>query len=76
MGYNFDMVTVRDVLNDSMRQYREAVAPPAVRTAVHLNSNAGMKRKRIQPRGSKECATCGKPISANKWRCWECEAGQ
>ena len=40
--------------------------------AVHIDPTPGMKRKRVQPRGSRECQGCGRTIGANKSHCWDC----
>lgn len=39
---------------------------------VHIDATPGMKRKRVQPRGSKDCIGCGTTISANKSHCARC----
>lgn len=45
------------------------------RLSLHTDRDSGvaLKRKRIQPVGSKECPGCGRTISANKDHCFPCD---
>lgn len=44
----------------------------AGRMQVHTSPVPGTRRKRVQPKGSRECMGCGKKISANKSHCAGC----